>query len=154
ARGLGELGAVDGAAADQRERLRVEGHEDQRRDDRQADRADGDRVAVAEGLGVAGHQPPHPRSPLLSPSAGMVTPAGWPVSGSETGSRTNPPAPQTKKLNQLPLIAVRVIRSILVGASCRKPSSTSPVSARLPARSSSARMSAASGRRASSSRPV
>ncbi|WRL63102.1 hypothetical protein U6N30_25310 [Blastococcus brunescens] len=53
-------------------------------------------------------------------------------------------------MNQLPLIAVRVIRSIFTGASCRNSSTSSRSAARFVERSPSARMSAARGARASS----
>jgi hypothetical protein len=71
ARRLGELGRVHGAAPDERQRLRVERQQDERRDHTQADRADDDRVPVAEGLGMAGHQ--HPSAPLENPPAGIVS---------------------------------------------------------------------------------
>ena len=102
-------------------------------------------IPVAEGLGLAGHQR-QPSAPL-SKSNSLAT--GLP-SGPAAGSVTVPPARHRKKLNQLLLIAVRVVRSSFVGAVCRNFSTRFPVSATLFESFPSPWMSAASGARACS----
>ena len=66
--GLGELGVVGVAAADQRQVGGPEGGQDQQRDHGQADRPDDDGVALAE-------RDAHPRSHLAAPVlyVGMLT---------------------------------------------------------------------------------
>src|SRR6266508_558237 len=133
---------VAGTAADQRQVLDMEGGQHQSGQDGQTDRADHDRVALAEGL----HPPPPQRAaPELNVAGLTLRPSGRP---------TRPSKSHKKKLNQEPYDAVRVSASYRPGSRLRVSSMAPLLALSVPATRLSMSTSDAMDGRASRSRPA